>query len=145
MKKLLIFLLIVFIGAQFIPYNVPADIADKDGEPLEVSDKAASILKTSCFDCHSNHTKFPWYSSIAPVSWFTKMHVKEGRKKMNFSVWNSYSDEQKGKYLEKIPKAVEHDKMPLESYLIIHKDAKLSKDDKAVLKDWASEAAFDLE
>ena len=64
---------------------------------------------------------------------------------MNFSIWNSYPDEKKRKYLEKIPKAVEHDKMPLESYLIMHKDAKLSDDDKAVLKEWANELGFDLE
>jgi len=145
MKKFIIFLIALFVVIQFIPYNVPADIADKEGEPLKAPDNVASILKRSCYDCHSNHTKFPWYSSIAPVSWFTKHHVKEGREKMNFSKWNSYDDEQKVKYLNKIPKAVENDKMPLPSYLIIHKDAKLSDEDKKALSDWASEAKFDLE
>ncbi len=145
MKKFIIFLIVLFIGIQFIPFNVPADIADKDGEALEFPDELSSIMKRSCFDCHSNHTKFPWYSSIAPVSWFTKMHVKEGREHMNFSIWNSYSDEKKRKFLEKIPKAVENDKMPLSSYLLIHKDAKLSSEDKKRISDWASEAGFDLE
>ncbi len=144
MKKLLIAIIILFVGIQFIPYDVPANIPDKQGEPLQAPKEVEAILKRSCYDCHSNHTNFPWYSSVAPVSFFTKMHVKEGRKHLNFSKWNSYSDEKKAKYLEKIPKAIKS-KMPLPSYLLIHKDAKLSKADKKTLSDWASEAAFDLE
>jgi len=77
-------------------------------------------------------------------SWFTKEHVKDARKKMNFSNWNSYDDEKKLKYLEKIPKAIQS-KMPMKSYLLIHKDAKLSDADKAAIKAWTTEAAFDLE
>jgi hypothetical protein len=145
MKKLVIFLILVFVAIQFIPMNVPADIPDKEGEPLEADAKVMEVLKRSCFDCHSNHTKFPWYSSIAPASIFTKMHVKEGRKHMNFSIWNSYDNEKKKKFLDKIPKAAKSGKMPLPSYLIIHKDAKLSDGDIKTLSDWASEAAFDLE
>ncbi len=144
MKKLLIAIIILFVGIQFIPYDVPANIPDKQGEPLQAPKEVEAILKRSCYDCHSNHTNFPWYSSVAPVSFFTKMHVKEGRKHLNFSKWNSYSDEKKAKYLEKIPKAIKS-KMPLPSYLLIHKDAKLSEADKKTLSDWASEAAFDLE
>jgi len=144
MKKLLITLTLVFIGIQFIPMNVPADLPVKDGDPLTAPEKIQAILKRSCFDCHSSHTKFPWYSSVAPVSWFTKYHVKEGREHMNFSTWNSYSDEKKLKYLQKIPKAIKS-KMPLPSYLIIHKEAKLSDADKKAITDWATEAAFDLE
>ncbi len=144
MKKLLIAIIILFVGIQFIPYDVPANVPDKKGEPLQAPKEVASILKRSCYDCHSNHTNFPWYSSVAPVSFFTKKHVKEGRKHLNFSKWNSYSDEKKAKFLEKIPKAIKS-KMPLPSYLLIHKDAKLSDADKKTLSDWASEAAFDLE
>jgi len=144
MKKLLIILILVFIGIQFYPMNVPADLPVKDGDALEAPENVQAILERSCFDCHSSHTTFPWYSSIAPVSWFTKEHVKEGREHMNFSTWNSYEDEKKLKYLEKIPKAIES-KMPMASYLIMHKEAKLSDADKAALKEWTTEAAFDLE
>ncbi len=144
MKKLLLFVIIVFIGMQFVPYNVPADVPDKEGDALQAPKEVEAILKRSCYDCHSNHTNFPWYSSVAPVSFFTKMHVKEGREHMNFSTWNSYSDEKKAKFLEKIPKAIKS-KMPLPSYLLIHKDAKLTDADKKAISDWASEAAFDLE
>jgi len=144
MKKILIILILVFVGIQFIPMNVPADVPDKEGDALAAPADVQAILKRSCFDCHSNHTTFPWYSSIAPVSWFTKNHVKEGRKHMNFSTWNSYTDEKKLKYLDKIPKAIKS-KMPLASYLIMHQDAKLSDADKKAITDWATNAAFDLE
>ena len=142
MKTILIIL--ILIGIQFIPMDVPADIPEKKGDALTAPENIQAILKRACFDCHSNHTKFPWYSNIAPVSLFTKWHVKEGREHLNFSTWNSYSDEKKLKYLEKIPKAIKS-KMPLKSYLIMHNEAKLSDADKKALTDWATETAFDLE
>ena len=144
MKKLLIILILVFIGIQFVPMNVPADLPVKDGDALEAPEEIQAILERSCFDCHSSHTTFPWYSNIAPVSWFTKNHVKEAREHMNFSTWGSYTDEKKLKYLEKIPKAIES-KMPMPSYLIMHAEAKLSDADKKAISDWAAEAAFDFE
>jgi hypothetical protein len=144
MKKLLIFTLLVLIGIQFVPMDVPAEVPTKAEDELQAPEEVQAILKRACFDCHSNHTNFPWYSSIAPASWFTKMHVEEGREHMNFSTWASYDDEKKAKYLEKIPKAIKS-KMPLPSYLIMHDEAKLSDDDRKVLTDWAAEAAFDLE
>jgi len=144
MKKLLIILILVFIGIQLVPMNVPADLPVKEGDALEAPEDVQAILKRSCFDCHSSHTTFPWYSNIAPVSWFTKHHVEEGREHMNFSTWGSYKDEKKLKYLEKIPKAIEK-KMPMASYLIMHAEAKLSDEDKKAISDWAAEAAFDFE
>ena len=144
MKKLTLIALFIFIGIQFVPMDVPADIPTKAENELEAPSEVTAILKRACFDCHSNHTTFPWYSSIAPVSWFTKHHVEEGREHMNFSTWAAYDDEKKLKFLEKIPKAIKS-KMPLPSYLLIHKEAKLSDADKALLSTWANEAAFDLE
>lgn len=144
MKKLLLITLLVFIGIQFIPMNVPAEVPTKPNEALVAPDDVQAIFKRSCFDCHSNHTTFPWYSSVAPVSWFTKMHVKKGREGMNFSTWEKYDDEKKLKYLQKIPKAIKS-KMPLASYLLIHRDAILSDKDKATLTSWANDTAFDLE
>ena len=144
MKKLTLLALLIFIGIQFIPMDVPADVPTKADEELQAPENVQAILKRSCFDCHSNHTTFPWYSNIAPVSWFTKYHVEEGREHLNFSTWEKYDDEKKLKYLDKIPKAIKS-KMPLPSYLLIHKEAKLSEADKKALTTWASEVAFDLE
>jgi len=144
MKKLTLIALLIFIGIQFVPMDVPADIPTKAKNELEAPDAVISILKRACFDCHSNHTTFPWYSNIAPVSWFTKHHVEEGREHMNFSTWAEYDDEKKLKFLDKIPKAIKS-KMPLPSYLLIHKEAKLNDADKALLTKWATDEAFDLE
>jgi len=144
MKKLLLLLILIFIGIQFIPMNVPANLPVQEDEVLEAPQNVQAILKRACFDCHSSHTTFPWYSNIAPVSIFTKLHVQEGREHLNFSTWNNYSDEKKLKYLQKIPKAIKS-KMPLPSYLLMHEEAKLSEDDKKVLTKWATEVAFDLE
>ncbi len=136
--------MLIFIGIQLVPMNVPADLPVKEGDALEAPEELQAILKRSCFDCHSSHTTFPWYSNIAPVSWFTKHHVEEGREHLNFSTWNSYEDKKKLKYLEKIPKAIESE-MPMASYLIMHAEAKLSDADKKTISDWAAEAAFDFE
>ncbi len=144
MKKLAILIILIFIGIQFVPMDVPADVPTKAVNSIEAPENVQAILDRSCFDCHSNHTIYPWYSNIAPVSWFTKHHVEEGRKHMNFSTWASYEDEKKLKFLQKIPKAIQS-KMPLSSYLIMHQDAKLSDADKEAIKIWATEAAFDLE
>jgi hypothetical protein len=144
LKYVLLIIVVVAIGIQFVPMNVPANVPTKAGDELQAPAEVQAILKRSCFDCHSNHTRFPWYSSIAPVSWFTKWHVKEGREHMNFSTWASYSDDKKADFLDKIPKAIKS-KMPLPSYLIMHQDAKLSDHDKQVLTQWTSDAAFDLE
>ena len=144
MKKLAILILLIFIGIQFIPMDVPADVPTKAEDAIEAPENVQAILKRSCFDCHSNHTVYPWYSNIAPVSWFTKGHVKKAREKLNFSTWASYEDEKKLKFLEKIPKAIQS-KMPLPNYLIMHQNAKLSDADKEAIKKWTTEAAFDLE
>lgn len=144
MKNLTLIALLIFIGIQFVPMDVPEDIPTKAENELQAPDEVTAVLKRACFDCHSNHTTFPWYSSVAPVSWFTKNHVAEGREHMNFSTWAAYDDEKKLKFLDKIPKAIKS-KMPLPSYLLIHKEAKLSDADKALLTQWAKDEAFDLE
>ena len=144
MKKLLIVTLLILVGIQFVPMDVPSEVPSDPKIAVDAPEEVQAVLKRACFDCHSNKVVFPWYSSIAPVSWFTKMHVKEGREHMNFSTWTSYSEEKRLKYLQKIPKAIKS-KMPLPSYLLIHKEAVLSDADKEVLTKWAEEAAFDLE
>ena len=93
MKTFTLITLLILVGIQFIPFNVPAEVPTKAEDELQAPPEVMAILKRSCFDCHSNHTTFPWYSSIAPASWFTKYHVKEGREHMNFSTWSSYDDE----------------------------------------------------
>jgi len=95
------------------------------------------ILKTSCFDCHSNNTNYPWYNNIAPVSWWLDNHISEGKKELNFDVWGTYSLKRKNHKLKGIKKLLEKGEMPLESYLWIHHNAKLSKSQVKTVVDWA--------
>ena len=89
-------------------------------------------------DCHTNTTTYPWYSQIAPASWFLANHIRDGRKELNLSVWNTYSDKKKSKKLEEVCEQVEQGDMPLPSYLWIHRDAALKEGEARILCDWAN-------
>ncbi len=131
-----LFILIVLIAIQFIPVakTNPPVVSDFTG-PVEVKD----IFKRSCYDCHSNESTWPWYSDIAPFSWLVINHVNEGREEFNFSTWDKYPNDKKAEIIEEIWEEVEEGEMPLWNYLIIHRDAVLSKDDKKVIHNWTKE------
>ena len=103
-----------------------------------VPQEVASILEASCYDCHSNNTHYPWYSNFQPVAWWLADHIKEGKKEINFSEFASYRIGRQYRKLEEIKKQVEEGEMPLQSYTIIHGDAKLSAAQKEILLQWAS-------
>jgi hypothetical protein len=135
MKRIIIALVVLLlIVMQFIPAKRtnPAVVYDFDG-PAEVK----AILKRSCYDCHSNETAWPWYSRVAPFSWFVVHHVDEGRAHLNFSNWEPLSTIPFVR--EEIHEETAEGKMPLKSYLLIHRKAGLSEADKAILRDWAGE------
>lgn len=100
--------------------------------PQEVQD----ILKTSCFDCHSNNTVYPWYNNVAPVSWWIDHHVEEAKKELNFDAWGSYSLKRRNHKLEEIKELLVKGEMPLESYLWVHKEAKLNENRINTMVDW---------
>ena len=95
------------------------------------------ILERSCYDCHSNRTRWPWYSHVAPVSWMVARDVHRGRKELNFSDWPVFDFEDQEHLLADIAKDVERGKMPLWNYAMIHKDARLSAEDRRRVADWA--------
>ena len=102
------------------------------------------MLKTSCYDCHSNESIYPWYTNIAPVSWWIKKHINEGRDELNFSEWGNYSARRKDHKLDEIIELVEEGEMPLKSYLITHGDAKISTEQRAKIIEWAKTVREDL-
>ena len=102
-----------------------------------ISEEVALVLKTACYDCHSNETKYPWYSYITPFSWFIFDHVREGREELNFSEWTDMTDRRQPRKLKEIAEEVEEDHMPLSSYLLLHGEARLSDAQKNVLISWA--------
>ena len=101
---------------------------------------AASVLDRACRDCHSNETRWPWYSNVAPVSWFVVDHVNHGRRHLNFSDWAQYPGETAERLLENTCAFARKETMPLPSYLRVHREARLSDADVATLCDWTDSA-----
>jgi hypothetical protein len=95
------------------------------------------VLKTSCYDCHSNNTNYPWYASIQPFGWLLAGHIKEGKAELNFSEFGSYSLRRQKSKLKGIENSIRDGSMPLGSYTLMHKEALLSNDEKALLLDWS--------
>lgn len=96
-----------------------------------------TIVKRSCYDCHSNETVWPWYTRIAPISWLIAGHVREAREELNFSNWNKLTEKRQNKKREKICDEITEGVMPLPQYVKLHKNARLSEADKKTLCDWA--------
>jgi len=138
MKKTILAILVVFILIQFIrpEKNVSGDKTNDISTIMEIPNDANEILKTSCTDCHSNTTVYPWYSEIAPVSWYLASHVNDGKEHLNFSEWASYNKDQQKHILKDLLEELEDHEMPLKSYLIIHKDAEMTKNQYETLLSW---------
>jgi hypothetical protein len=140
-KKTGVVILIIIVSIQFIrpSKNIhgTADFFKNDISVVySMPDNVKNILKTSCYDCHSNNTIYPWYSNIQPFGWWLQFHVDEGKLELNFSEFASYPLKKQAKKLHEIVEEIKWDKMPMPSYLWIHKDAKLKPDDKRVLITW---------
>lgn len=138
-KNILLTILILLILIQFIRVDQtnPESIMESNYFIVaSVPSQIQSIMTESCFDCHSNQTIYPWYSKVAPVSWFLNQHIKEGRKKINFSEWDAYSTEDQVKIMEECIEEIKENKMPLKSYVLIHSKAKLSNEEKDALIQW---------
>jgi ribosomal protein S20 len=101
--------------------------------------KVQTILQTSCFDCHSNNSNYPWYSNIQPVRAFMDSHIKEGKENLNFSEFDTYSTRKQQSKLDRMIKQIKSDEMPLVSYTIIHRNAALNKKSKVILLQWIEE------
>lgn len=137
MKKFLIILILGLIAIQFIPvsYNNPTVVAEEDffsihDAPLEVK----SLIHSACYDCHSNETKYPGYSKIAPINFWMKNHIEEGRRELNFSTWSNYLKNGKANHkLDECAEMIEKDEMPLKSYTWMHEEAKLTDTQKTLL------------
>ncbi len=114
--------------------NPPVD----EALTLKAPDNVMKILKTSCYDCHSNETKWPWYSQIAPLSWNIIGHVNDGRDALNFSKWSEIDPKIKTKRLKRSIKTINNGMMPLSNYLMMHEAAQLSNEQKKTIIDWCN-------
>jgi len=139
MKTLKVFLGWLIGGllvVQLIRIDVPEPPKAGPKDEIKAPKKIMALLKKSCYDCHSNHTRWPWYSHIAPVSWEIHSHVRDGRAWLNFSIWNRYSEEKKQKLYKGIAKSIDW-QMPPADYMWIHKNARLSPEERQEIKAWA--------
>ncbi len=137
-KKILIGLLIIFIILQaFRPdKNLSGNTEHSISKTYPVPDDVNVILAKACYDCHSNKTRYPWYANLQPVAWWLSDHVNSGKHDMNFDEFSSYRIRKQYKKLEECIDLVKEGEMPLSSYTIIHKDAKLTDTEKTALLNW---------
>ncbi len=141
-KKILYGLLVILIIIQFFRIDKTNPAIKIENDFIEINnppEEIASILKTSCYDCHSNESTYPWYSNIAPVSWWVKDHINEAREELNFSEWGTFTAKRKDHKLEEMVEEVEEGEMPLNEYTWTHSEAKLTAEQKTLLMDWVKE------
>jgi hypothetical protein len=123
-----------FLLSQFFqPERTNPPVESEIDAPPEV----AAILERSCYTCHSHETEWPWYAYVTPVSWWVAEHVEHGRGDLNFSQWPVLDFEQLEHSFRDIDEQIEAGEMPLKSYLLLHREARLSDEDRQVLRRWA--------
>lgn len=140
LKWLIIVLFAIFAGLQITSparTNPPFDEKRTLQAMINVPPDVSEIFARSCSDCHSNQTRWLWYTHVAPVSWFTVGHVNEGRAELNFSEWGSYDEPKRKARIKAICGIVEYGSMPLASYLWAHREAELSPADVKKICDWS--------
>ena len=140
-KKIFLWVIVPLILIQFIKIDIIEDKKIDKTLEIQAPKKVLTILKKSCYDCHSYQTKVPWYGSIAPFSWEVKGHIKDARNWLNFQEWAKYNEDKKQLFYKGIYKTVGKS-MPIPMYLTMHKEAKLSKEEQATLKEWAITVFF---
>ncbi len=147
LKRIILLGFIVFAGIQLIPTTrnqSNAVLATDIIRAFNAPENIKSLLKTSCYDCHSNNTNYPWYNKIQPVSWLLEGHIKEAKEELNFSEFGAYSKRKQKSKLKSIASQISDDEMPLFSYTLMHSDAKLSEEEKSLLKNWVTQLRDNL-
>ncbi len=140
-KKLLVVLLLAFVAIQFFrpALNNSNDETYAMVTKYEIPETVQVVLETSCLDCHSNNTRYPWYAKVQPVAWWLDDHIKHGKGDLNFSEFTNRRIAIQNHKFEEIVEMVEAKEMPLPeyTYLGLHSEAKLSDEQRALLMDWA--------
>ncbi len=148
LKIVLLILLIAFIAIQFIKpaKNAGEEIPGNQISSIQpVPQEIEHILKTSCYDCHSNTTRYPWYNNIQPVGWMLHNHIVDAKKGLNFSEFATYPTYSRYNKFKAIQKNIKSGDMPLFSYKIIHRNAVLNASQKTDLINWAGNAMKEME
>ena len=146
-KKSLVVLAVILVLIQFVPVD-----KNQSGENKQAMDKkfvvnaeVSAVLKTACNDCHSNTTVYPWYASMQPVAWYLNEHVEDGKRHLNFDEFLGYRLYKQYHKIEEIDEMLQEDEMPLASYTLIHRNAKLTQDQKDLLIQWSKNMRDSME
>jgi len=151
MRKVILVVLLILAGGlvaiQFVqPDPNLGNLPQKHDmlNTLEVPEQVLALLKNSCYDCHSNHTRYPWYSKISPVSWYLSRHIEAGKKAVNFSEFGQFKQRKKIGTLSSICEVLESASMPLKSFLILHRDASLEEEQVMDICNWSEAEALKI-
>ena len=148
LKYIFYFFVVLFLGIQFfIPEKNIGEVNPKGSFENEIDTpvEIKKMLSNACYDCHSNNTQYPWYASVAPMSWYVSGHVEDGKASLNFSEWSSYSQEEKQKKLDKNADLVRRRWMPMHEYLGQHPEALMTNEEVEKLADWFANIKLGLE
>jgi len=139
-KRVLLGLLIIFVAIQFVRPSQNTSTTPPTHDDFIVKftppDEIATLLRTGCYDCHSNNTRYPWYDRVQPVAWWLNNHVNHGKHSLNFSIFGTYDRKRQSKKLDQMADQVSNREMPLDSYTWIHRDARFSDAQVQTLTDW---------
>jgi len=127
----------VILLLQFIRIDIPKPPKATPQDEIKAPKEIMSILKTSCYDCHSNETKMPWYGNISPIAIGVHSNIKNGRAWLNFSIFNKYDEKKKQKIYKGIVDSLRIRTMPPSEYLLIHRNARLTAKKVKILSNWA--------
>jgi len=139
-KRILLVLCGLFVLIQFIRPSKNSSEAGPTGQltgRLSIPPDIHETFKVACYDCHSDYTRYPWYAEIQPVGWWLNDHIQDARRHLNFSQFASYNARRQYLKFEQIASEVDEEGMPLPSYLILHHDAKLSREQIARIVAWS--------
>jgi Haem-binding domain len=139
LKSLFALAAVAVIVGQMEPQQRPAIERRNQGLPLLFNSEPAHVLVRACGNCHSNHTDWPWYSHVAPASWWIARDVREGRESLNLSEWETYSAPQRRDKLESICGLISTGRMPPRPYRSMHPESNVTEMEKEALCDWANE------
>lgn len=143
-KRIAIGCVVVLVGIQF--FRPAKNIASAGTSPNEItslyatSPEVKAILAKACYDCHSDNTRYPWYAELQPVSWWLGNHIKDGKRHLNFSQFGTYPSKRAKKKLEEVVEETKKRGMPMTSYTLIHREAKLTDAEIAAIVAWADAA-----
>ena len=117
-----------------------ADAPDDVGSRVAVPAGVHRLLVDACYNCHSDHTAYPWYANVEPVGWWLANHVNEGKSHLNFSRFAAYPPRRAGRKLDGVAELVDKQEMPMASYTWLHPEARLTPEQRALIVAWSQAA-----